>query len=67
MSEVEKVAAGLTEAQRRCLLSTSPVHFPSLMGGLRKLRLVEPVDRRRHDWTPLGLAVRKYLEQANGR
>lgn len=59
--DVEAVAKGLSEAQRQALRCLSANTYPSRKGGLRKLGLVEPVDRDFHAWTPLGIAVRAHL------
>jgi hypothetical protein len=78
MSEVEKIAAGLTEAQRRAFRELTPDN-PVLVGRPRTLRVLArlgacwpPKEWEIHTTVvlarPLGLAVRRHLqEQANVR
>jgi hypothetical protein len=69
MSEAEKIAAGLTEAQRRALLGAWPISGPShgaflLEVGERTFNQLWGLDlvNIRNLLTPLGLEVRKVLQ-----
>ena len=59
--DVAKVAAGLSEAQREALRMPSPNLYESRKSALRKLGLIECVNRDFHAWTALGLAVRDHI------
>jgi hypothetical protein len=69
MSEAEKIAAGLTEAQRALLLDLPTKASASYAPRIALLRdglaiIVRPPDGKLHA-TPLGLEVRKLLEQSD--
>ena len=58
----EQIAAGLTRAQREAMQMPSPNLYESRKGALRKLGLIECVDRDFHAWTPVGEQVRAIIK-----
>lgn len=67
--EVERIAAGLSEAQRRCLLGHivryRHASLRQIKGHLRRKGLITNF-RAAMDFTPLGLAVRDHLRAQQG-
>ena len=66
MTDVERIVASLTEAQKRDISESGDGFFWSADGrtarGLERKGLIGP-DGRKWYFTPLGLAVRARLEQ----